>query len=66
MTAANDPQLLRAMARAHYEAGRPKGSSRPPFEGTTTEWQDSAHREMAAAIRAAEGAGWNFSKRSEA
>lgn len=50
--------LVRLMATAAYEAGRPKGSGRPEFEKTTQEWQDVMFREMTAAILAAEAAGY--------
>jgi hypothetical protein len=62
MTASNDPALLRTMASAAYRSERPPGSSRPPFEQTSTEWQDAMHRAMGAAIRAAEADGWRIER----
>lgn len=58
--AAAPDQLVRAMCRAAYEAGRPADSSRPPFEKTSPEWQDGMHREMRAALRAVEAAGYRI------
>lgn len=54
--------LVRLMATAAYEAGRPKESGRPEFENTTTEWQDAMCREMSAALVAAEVAGYRIVK----
>lgn len=50
--------LVRLMAKAAYEAGRPKGSGRPEFDATTTEWQAAMCREMTAAIVAGVTAGY--------
>lgn len=52
--------ILRIMAKAAYEAGRPKGSGRPEYENTTPEWQAAMMREMSAAIRALEAAGYTI------
>jgi len=58
--AAPDAKLAKLMARAAYEADRPSGSSRPPFEETTAEWQSDAIRAQVAAINAARAAGWRI------
>lgn len=52
--------LRQVMARAAYEAGRPPGSSRPAFDNTTPEWQAAMDREMLAALKAAEAAGYRI------
>lgn len=60
--AAKPPRVLvELMARHAYEAGRPKESGRPEWEQTTAEWREAMHREMSAAILAAEGAGYRLS-----
>jgi hypothetical protein len=54
--------LVRLMASAAYERGS-SGSSRPPFDQTEQAWQEAACREMAAAILAAEAAGYVITER---
>lgn len=61
-TARLDPRLVELMTEAAYEASRPAGSSRPPWRETHREWQEAARREMAAAIVAAERAGFRISQ----
>ena len=52
--------LVELMARTAYETGRPKGSGRPEWERTTPEWRKAMHREMAAALKAAQDAGYTL------
>lgn len=51
------PETLTLLARAHYEASRLNGSTRPAFEQTTDEWRSAMNRDMTAAIRAGVEAG---------
>jgi hypothetical protein len=60
--AAPDRHLVRIMASAHHEADRFAGCQRPEFEKTFPEWQDSACRAMAAALLAAEAAGYRITR----
>lgn len=58
--AAPPVHLVETMAQAFYEAGRPKGSSRPAWDGCEEAWRAACRREMAAAIVAAEAAGYRI------
>lgn len=60
MSAADNPDLVRLMARAGYDSGRFPGCKRPAFDDCMPQWQAQASAEMAAAIRAAEAAGYRI------
>lgn len=55
-------ELVELMAVAAYEASRPNGSSRPPWAECTDHWRDAGRREISAALRAAERAGYRIEK----
>lgn len=52
--------LVRLMSVAAYEAGRPPGSGRPEYDKTSPAWQAAGRREMLAALKAAEAAGYRI------
>lgn len=54
--------LVELMARANYEASRPPGSGRPDWNRCEDAWRAACRREMAAALVAAEAAGYRLSK----
>jgi hypothetical protein len=52
-----DRDLIEAMSAAHYEVGRPRGSSYPPWPEVEETHRALCRRQMEAAVKAGEGMG---------